>query len=86
MIDEATRDPISVGMLNIDGKKIMELQVKFLDQKLVLFYTHFLKKFFDDPKLNTEEYLNKRAIDLSNFLKKELKEMGEEGNRKKERK
>jgi len=25
MIDEATRDPISVGMLNIDGKKIMDV-------------------------------------------------------------
>lgn len=84
MIDEATRDPISVGMLNIDGKKIMEVTREIPGPKIGFVLHALLEEVLDDPKLNTAEYLNERAIKLIKLPEKELREMGEEGKKKKE--
>ena len=84
MIDEATRDPISVGMLNIDGKKIMEVTGEIPGPKIGFVLHALLEEVLDNPKLNTEDYLNKRAIELIKLPEKKLREMGEEGKKKKE--
>ncbi len=84
MIDEALRDPISVGMLNIDGKKVMETSGEKPGPKIGFVLHALLEEVLDDPKLNTEEYLNKKAIQLMKLPEKELREMGEEGKKKKE--
>jgi poly(A) polymerase/tRNA nucleotidyltransferase (CCA-adding enzyme) len=84
MIDEATRDPISVGMLNIDGKKIMEVTGEIPGPKIGFVLHALLEEVLDDPKLNTTEYLNERAIKLIKLPEKKLKAMGEEGKKKKE--
>jgi hypothetical protein len=84
MIEEATRDPISVGMLNIDGKKIMDVTGTAPGPKIGFVLHALLEEVLEDPKLNTEEYLNARAIKLIKLPEKELREMGEEGKKKKE--
>jgi len=84
MIEEATRDPISVGMLNIDGKKIMEVAKEAPGPKIGFVLHALLEEVLDDPKLNNEVYLNKRAIELIKLPEKDLREMGEEGKKKKE--
>ena len=84
MIDEATRDPISVGMLNIDGKKIMEVTGEIPGPKIGFVLHALLEEVLDDPKRNTEEYLNKKAIELIKLPEKKLREMGEEGKERKE--
>lgn len=84
MIDEAMRDPISVGMLNIDGKKIMDVCKVQPGPKIGFVLHALLEEVLDDPKKNTEDYLNNRAIELIQLPEKELKEMGEEGKKKKE--
>jgi len=84
MIDEATRAPISVGMLKIDGKKLMEVTREIPGPKIGFVLHALLEEVLDDPKLNTEEYLNKRAIELIKLPEKKLKEMGDEGKKKKE--
>jgi poly(A) polymerase/tRNA nucleotidyltransferase (CCA-adding enzyme) len=84
MIDEATRDPISVGMLNIDGKKIMEVTKEIPGPKIGFVLHALLEEVLDDPKRNTEEYLNKKAIELIKLPEKKLREMGEEGKERKE--
>jgi len=84
MIDEALRDPISVGMLNIDGKKVMEASKEKPGPKIGFVLHALLEEVLDDPKLNTEEYLNKKAIQLMKLPEKELRAMGEEGKKKKE--
>jgi poly(A) polymerase/tRNA nucleotidyltransferase (CCA-adding enzyme) len=84
MIEEATRDPISVGMLNIDGKKIMEITGSIPGPKIGFVLHALLEEVLEDPKLNTEEYLNKQAIKLIKLPEKKLKAMGEEGKKKKE--
>lgn len=84
MIDEASRDPISVGMLNIDGRKIMEVTKELPGPKIGFVLHALLEEVLDDPKRNTEEYLNKKAIELVKLPEKKLKAMGEEGKKKKE--
>ncbi len=84
MIDEATRDPISVGMLNIDGKKIMEVSGEKPGPKVGFVLHALLEEVLDDPKLNTEEYLNNKAIELIKLPESELRKIGEEGKKKKE--
>jgi len=84
MIDEALRDPISVGMLNIDGKKIMEITGSIPGPKIGFILHALLEEVLEDPKLNTEEYLNKRAVTLIKLPEKELRAMSDEGKKKKE--
>ena len=84
MIEEATRAPISVGMLKIDGKKLMEVTREIPGPKIGFVLHALLEEVLDDPKLNTEEYLNERAIALIKLPEKKLKEMGDEGKKKKE--
>ncbi len=84
MVDEAMRDPISVGMLNIDGIKIMNVCKTAPGPKIGFVLHALLEEVLDDPKRNTEEYLNNRAIELMQLPEKELRAMGEEGKKKKE--
>ncbi len=84
MIEEALRDPISVGMLKIDGKKIMEI-TKITPGPKIGFTLHaLLEEVLEDPTKNTEEYLEKRALELFNLPENELRALGEEGKMSKE--
>jgi len=84
MIDEATRDPITVGMLKLDGRQLMEILGEKPGPKIGFILHAMLEDVLDDPKLNTEEYLTKRARELVQMTEKELKKIGEEGKKKKE--
>jgi tRNA nucleotidyltransferase (CCA-adding enzyme) len=84
MIEEAMRDPISVGMLKTDGKKIMEVLKIAPGPKIGNILNALLEEVLDDPKLNTEEYLDKRTMELSQMSDRELKELAEKGKKKKE--
>lgn len=83
MIDEALRDPVSVSMLKIDGTKIMQLGEKAGPRIGFMLHT-LLEEVLDDPKRNTEEYLKKRAGELSGLPEGELKKLGEAGKDRKE--
>jgi len=84
MIDEATRAPISVGMLNIDGKKVMEISAEKPGPKIGFVLHALLEEVLENPKLNTEEYLNEKAVELMKLPESDLRKMGEEGKKKKE--
>ncbi|MEQ1561603.1 MAG: HD domain-containing protein [Nitrospira sp.] len=84
MIEEALRDPISVGMLKIDGKKIMEV-TKIAPGPKVGFTLHaLLEEVLEDPTKNTEEYLENKAKELVLLPENELKALGEKGKQSKE--
>lgn len=85
MIEEALRDPISVGMLKIDGKKLMEITREKPGPKIGYVLHALLEDVLEDPKLNTEEYLSKKSLELIKLSEKELREMGESGKEKKEK-
>ncbi|MBN2094238.1 MAG: CCA tRNA nucleotidyltransferase [Candidatus Zambryskibacteria bacterium] len=79
MIDEVMRDPVSVGMLKIDGKKIMDILKISSGPKVGYILNALLEEVLDNPKLNSEEYLNKRTIELSKMSDSELKILAEKG-------
>jgi hypothetical protein len=85
MIEEAMRDPISVGMLKIDGKKIMEVTEEKPGPKIGFVLHALLEEVLDNPKLNTEEYLGDRAKDFIKLPIEDLEKIGKEGKEKKEK-
>ncbi len=84
MIDEALRDPISVAMLKIDGKKIMDVTHVTPGPKIGFTLHALLEEVLDDPKKNTEEYLENRAKELIILPENELEDLGKQGKQTKE--
>src|SRR5207248_1643519 len=82
MVDEAMRDPISVNMLKIDGTKLIELGEK-PSPRIGWILHALLEEVLDDPKKNSEDYLETRAKELMQRPEDELKKMGEEGKDRK---
>lgn len=82
MIEEAMRAPVSVGMLKIDGMKIMEVTRETPGPKLGFILHALLEEVLDDPERNTEEFLVKRTLELAKLPIDELKKLGEEGKEK----
>jgi poly(A) polymerase/tRNA nucleotidyltransferase (CCA-adding enzyme) len=84
MIEEALRDPISVTMLKIDGKRIMEICNTLPGPKIGMILNALLEEVLDDPKLNTTEYLEKNTSELFKLSDKELEALAQKGKEKKE--
>jgi len=83
MIEEAMRAPVSVGMLKIDGLKLMEVIGERPSPRIGFILHALLEDVLDDPELNTVEYLEKRAIELAKLPDAELEQLGKEGKEKK---
>jgi putative nucleotidyltransferase with HDIG domain len=86
MIEEAMRDPISVGMLKIDGKKLMEITQTPPGPKIGYTLHALLEEVLEDPTKNTTEYMETRGLTLMQLPEKELKELGDKGKELKEEK
>ena len=84
MIEEALRDPISLSMLKIDGKGLMDVCKISPGPRIGNILHALFEEVLEDPKLNSKEYLEKRAIELNKLSDEELKKMGEEGKERKE--
>lgn len=84
MIEEALRDPISVGMLKIDGKKIMDVTETAPGPKIGFILHALLEEVLEDPTKNNAEYLENTAKNLINLPIEELKALGEKGKHSKE--
>ena len=86
MIEEAMRSPTSVGMLKIDGAKIIDVTHETPGPKIGFILHALLEEVLDDPTLNTKEYLEKRTLELAKLPDAELKKLGEKGKEKKDEK
>ncbi|KKW35985.1 hypothetical protein A2852_00965 [Candidatus Adlerbacteria bacterium RIFCSPHIGHO2_01_FULL_54_23] len=84
MIEQALRDPVSVGMLKIDGKRLMDVTREPSGPRIGWILHALLEEVLDDPAKNTEEYLEKRAGELSKQKDNSLRELGEGGKEKKQ--
>ncbi len=79
MIEEAMRAPVSVGMLKIDGSKIMEV-LNIKPAREIGWILHALfDEVLDEPEKNSAEYLEARAKELIALDSKELEKLGEAG-------
>jgi len=84
MVEEALRDPISVSMLKTDGNRIMEKFHMKPGPKIGLALHALLEEVLEDPKRNTEEYLDARTEQLLKLPEGELKKLGESGKKRRE--
>ncbi len=82
MIDEALRAPLSVGMLKIDGARMIEMGEK-PGPRIGWTLHALLEEVLDDPAKNTNDYLEMRALELWMMPENTLKELGEEGKNRK---
>ncbi|MCA9363793.1 HD domain-containing protein [Candidatus Kaiserbacteria bacterium] len=85
MVEQALRDPISVKMLKINGDRIMELTGERPSKKLGDALHALLEEVLDEPKKNTEEYLEGRVATLLAMSEDELSALGEQGREKQEK-
>jgi tRNA nucleotidyltransferase (CCA-adding enzyme) len=84
MVDEALRDPISVSMLKIDGRGIMEKMGITPGPRIGWILHALLEEVLDEPAKNTEEYLENRTQELVELSDVELRLLGEEGKERRE--
>lgn len=86
MLEEAMRAPVSVGMLKIDGVKIMHVTGITPGPRIGWILHALFDEVLEQPEKNTEGYLESRAKELVSFTDKELRELGEAGKDKKDEK
>ncbi len=84
MVEQALRDPISVKMLKIDGKQIMEVTHETPGPKIGHILSILLEEVLEDPLKNTFEYLLDKVKKLIQLDLATLKEMGDQGKGKKD--
>ncbi len=78
MIDEALRDPVSVGMLKIDGVRLIEMGEP-AGPRLGWILHALLEEVLDEPGKNTEEYLESRSNEMRELDNEALRALGEQG-------
>ena len=83
MVDEAMRDAVSVGMLKIDGTKLIELGER-PGPRIGWILHALLEEVLDEPQKNSEEYLEKRAVELMKIDDTDLRKLGEAGKDRRE--
>lgn len=83
MIEETLKDPVSLAMLKIGGDRIMKICNIKPGHKVGYILHALFSEVLNDPKLNTYEYLEKKAKELAFMSDEELKKLGETGKEKK---
>ncbi len=84
MIEEVIRDPLSVGMLKIDGNDIIK-KLNVPPGPIVGYILNILlEEVLDNPTLNTKDYLEDKAMELSKLSLSNLKDISEKSKQKKE--
>lgn len=84
MIEEVMHDPVTVGMLNIDGSRIMEVTRENAGPRIGFILHALLDDVLEKPELNTRGDLENMAKKLSKLSEKELKDKGEQAKSRKE--
>ncbi len=81
LIEKVQKDPVTVGMLNINGNEIMKKLSLLPSPRIGYILAALLEEVLDNPGLNNKEYLLKKSQSL-NFLSDEdlarLKELSKE--------
>lgn len=84
MIEEAMHDPISVSMLKIDGRRIMDVTRETPGPKIGHTLHALLEEVLEAPDKNRAEYLESRALELMKLDIGELQKVGEAGKEAKQ--
>ena len=79
MIEQALQDPVTLKMLKIDGKRIMDVTQETPGRKIGYILHALFAEVLENPEKNTVEYLEERALHMKDLDMKVLKSMAEEG-------
>lgn len=83
IIDKVSKDPISVGMLKVNGKSVMDI-LKIQPGPVIGQILDVLLGFvLDDPKKNTKEFLEEQILKLGKLPEKELQALAEKSKEEK---
>ena len=85
MIEQALRDPVSVAMLALSGKELMDVTHETPGPRIGNILHTLLDEVLDDPGKNTAEYLSQRALELSGLDDHELLVLGKGGREKRDK-
>ena len=86
MIEQVMMDPVSVSMLKINGKQIMDLLHVEPGPKIGLILNAILEEVIEDPSKNTVEKLNEMAVSLYKMDTEELIKKADAGKKAREAK
>lgn len=86
MLDQVLMDPISVGMLKIDGTLLMKQLGIAPGPMIGMILNALLEEVLDNPELNNIEYLKDRAVKLSKMSQDELKVLADNGKQARDQK
>lgn len=86
MIEEVLRDPVSVGMLKIDGNTLISKLGIAPGKKIGLILNALLEEVIENPALNAPEYLLKRSSELQNADESLLVKLADQGKKAQESK
>ncbi len=84
MVEEALRDPISVGMLNINGTRIIEVTREKPGPRIGHMLHAILEEVIEDPSKNEVSFLEKRVQELSIMEDNDLAVLGNKGRERKD--
>lgn len=84
MVEEVLRDPVSVGMLSIDGNDLRKELSMEPGPRMGYILHALLEETLNDPKLNEKVKLLTLARELNSLSDQELRQRGESGKGKKE--
>ncbi len=79
MVDQALRDPVSVGMLAINGNDLMKEVGEKPGPRIGWLLHALLEEVLEDPAKNTREYMLEKARIYSGMEDSALREIGDEG-------
>ena len=86
MVEQALRDPISVGMLKTDGNRLMEVFHVEPGPVIGAVLHALLEEVLEDPERNKQDYLDERTKELLALPFEALVKLGESGKKKREEK
>ena len=82
MIEKVSKDPLTVGMLKVDGNDVMKTLAIDPGPRVGHILNALLEEVIDNPKLNSREYLLKRTEELNQLGEKDLMELARAGKDK----
>ncbi len=79
MVEQAMKDPVTLKMLKIDGKRIMDVTQETPGPRIGFILHALFQEVIDNPEKNTTEYLEERALHMKSLPLEELKQLAERG-------
>ncbi|MBU3669038.1 MAG: CCA tRNA nucleotidyltransferase [Candidatus Taylorbacteria bacterium] len=86
MLEQVLRDPITVGMLKIDGNILMKKLHMEPGPRIGMILNALLEEVLENPTKNTGDYLEQRAKELGELDIHVLKKLGDSGKEAREAK